>query len=108
VTVTPRGVSIHIRLTPKSRVTRVQGVEAHGEKLFLKVQVAAPPEDGKANAAMIAAVAAWLGMPKSELVLESGQKSRLKTVSVFAPAEAVLSKLAARLASDVSGPQQQL
>ncbi len=60
-------------------------MERHGERVFLKVSVTAPPEDGKANAALLSAIAEWLELPKSKVSLEAGQKSRIK--SVFVPVD---------------------
>ena len=76
------GISIHVRLTPKSNAARIAGVEHYGEKPVLKAHVTAPPEDGKANAALAVLIAGWLGVPKSRVTVASGQKSRLKTVEV--------------------------
>jgi uncharacterized protein len=84
----PNGIVIHVRLTPKSNAARIAGVERYGEKPVLKAHVTMPPEDGKANAALTALIAGWLGVPKSKVTVASGQKSRLKTVSVAGdPAE---------------------
>ena len=47
----------------------------------LRVRVAAAPEDGKANAALTAFFAKWCGLPKKNVVIIRGEKSRLKTVS---------------------------
>ena len=50
----------------------------------LKIRLAAPPVDGKANAALIAFVAERLGLPKASVRLISGQTSRRKIVEVAA------------------------
>ncbi len=92
------GIAIHVRLTPKSSATNVHGVERRGEKLFLKVSVTAPPEDGKANAALVSAIAAWLDVPKSKVSLETGQKSRIKTVLVAEEPNRLRTKFAQLLA----------
>jgi uncharacterized protein (TIGR00251 family) len=47
----------------------------------LKVRIAAAPEDGKANAELRAFFAKILGCPKKDIILETGEKSRLKTIS---------------------------
>jgi uncharacterized protein (TIGR00251 family) len=47
----------------------------------LRVKVAAAPEDGKANAALIEFLARALCCPKREVALVSGAKSRQKTLS---------------------------
>ena len=40
------------------------------------------PEDGKANAAVIALLAKELGVAKSALAITAGQKARLKTIAL--------------------------
>jgi uncharacterized protein (TIGR00251 family) len=97
-TAKPDGVVLHVRLTPKSSAARIAGAEDHGGKPVLKAYVTAPPEDGKANAALMALVADWLGVPKSTVSMAAGQKSRLKFVSVRGDAKTLLEKIAALLA----------
>ena len=46
----------------------------------LKVRIAAAPEDGKANEELRSFIAKALGLPKRDLILESGERSRLKTL----------------------------
>ena len=46
----------------------------------LKVRIAAAPEDGKANEELRSFLAKVLSLPKKEIVLEAGEKSRLKTL----------------------------
>jgi len=46
----------------------------------LKVRIAAAPEDGKANEELRSFFSKALGLPKKEIVLETGEKSRLKTL----------------------------
>ena len=46
----------------------------------LKVRIAAAPEDGKANEELRSFLAKILGLPKKDIVIESGEKSRLKTL----------------------------
>jgi uncharacterized protein (TIGR00251 family) len=46
----------------------------------LKVRIAAAPEDGKANEELRSFLAKTLGLPKKDIVLVSGEKSRLKTL----------------------------
>ncbi len=62
-------------MKPGAARTRVLG--RYGDRL--KVEVAAPPEDGKANAALIAFLAKRLGVPVS---LAGGASSRDKAVLV--------------------------
>ncbi|MCL2319967.1 MAG: DUF167 domain-containing protein [Treponema sp.] len=53
----------------------------------LKVRIAAAPEDGKANEELRSFFAKLLGLPKKDIVLESGEKSRLKTLRLPASAK---------------------
>lgn len=57
-------------------------------------RIAAPPEKGKANEALLAELARLLGLAKSDLAIVSGTASRRKTVSVPADAEARVRRLA--------------
>ena len=60
----------------------------------LRVRIAAAPEGGKANSCLISFFAKQLDCPKRDIVLESGEKSRLKTLSFPAAFEPALDKLA--------------
>lgn len=71
-------LTLHIQ--PGARKTEVAGL--HGDAL--KIRLAAPPVDGKANAALIEFVAARLGVAKSSVGLVSGQTSRRKILEVAA------------------------
>jgi hypothetical protein len=93
----PDGVVLHVRLTPKSSAARIAGVEDHGGKPVLKAYVTTAPEDGKANAALMILIADWLGVPKSNMALASGQKSRLKSVAVGGNPDDLLKKIAVLL-----------
>ncbi len=44
----------------------------------LKIAINAPPEDGRANEAIIAALAAWLGVRPGAITLAAGGTSRDK------------------------------
>jgi uncharacterized protein YggU (UPF0235/DUF167 family) len=46
------------------------------------VRIAKAPEDGRANEELRGFFAAALGCPKREVILQSGEKSRLKTLSL--------------------------
>ncbi|GBG03394.1 UPF0235 protein [Azospira sp. I13] len=77
-------LTLHIQ--PGAKKTEVCGL--HGDAL--KIRLAAPPVDGKANAALLAFVAGLLEVSKAAVSLKSGQTSRRKVVEVQdAPADAV-------------------
>ena len=46
------------------------------------IRIAAPPVDGKANAALIAFVAKTLGLPKGAVTIIRGETSRNKVIRV--------------------------
>jgi uncharacterized protein (TIGR00251 family) len=101
-----QGIVIQVRLTPKSSAARIAGAGLHGEKPVLKAYVTAPPEDGKANAALVHMIAAWLGVPKSAVTVASGQKSRLKSVLVAGDSASLLGKLAELLTGSAASPMR--
>lgn len=49
------------------------------------MEVKAPPIEGKANAELISFLAKAFGVPKKAVVLESGEKSKTKRVSIQNP-----------------------
>jgi uncharacterized protein len=52
----------------------------HGERI--KLRLAAPPVEGKANAALIEFVAAYFGVPRRNVRIVSGLRSRSKRVAI--------------------------
>lgn len=74
---------LKVRVAPGARRTSVGGAWMDGAGTRrLVVRVAAPPEDGKANAAVCAATAVAFGLPKGAVAVTAGAKSRLKTLSL--------------------------
>lgn len=61
------------RITPRASRARIDVEDG-----ALRVHVTAPPEDGKANAAAIRAIARALGCPKSAISVLRGHASRDK------------------------------
>ncbi len=87
----PGGVELAVLVQPRASRTRVVG-EHDG---LLKIQLAAPPVDGEANAALLEFLAKQLGVPRRSVTLSSGDASRRKRVTVAGVAaeavEAVMS-----------------
>lgn len=69
-------LTLHIQ--PNAKKTEFAGL--HGEAM--KLRLAAPPVDGKANAALCAFLAGFCKVPKSAVMLISGEASRAKRVRV--------------------------
>ncbi|MFQ5983919.1 MAG: DUF167 family protein [Alphaproteobacteria bacterium] len=72
-----------VRLVPKASRPGIDGVgvDAAG-RAFLKVRVGAPPEAGKANAALLRLLAREWRVPGSSLTITAGTKARRKTLHV--------------------------
>jgi uncharacterized protein (TIGR00251 family) len=85
-------VVVAVYIQPRASVSRIVG--RHGQAI--KLAIAAPPVDGKANAAVIAFLANFFGRPKSSVTLKSGRQSRSKR---FCVAEISLAEADALLAS---------
>ena len=75
-------VIVRFRLTPKSSKDSIDGLELTADGPAFKARVRAVPEDGEANAALERLVAEWLGVPKPDVSLAGGAKSRVKTFSI--------------------------
>lgn len=87
----PGGVELAVLVQPRASRTRVVG-EHDG---MLKIQLAAPPVDGEANAALVEFLARLLGLPRKQVTLLAGDASRRKRVGLqgvdAAQVEAVMS-----------------
>jgi uncharacterized protein (TIGR00251 family) len=72
-------LTVHVQAN--ARRSEICGL--HGDAL--KVRVAAPPAEGRANDELVAFLAEALGVPKKGVAVVQGARSRRKTVSVAAP-----------------------
>jgi len=85
------GTVVPIRVTPRSSRTRIIDIR-NG---VLRVSVQAPPEKGKANQALVKFLAKRLGLPRSRVLLLTGQTARTKRLLVAGlGVDAVQSRLA--------------
>lgn len=75
---TKEGWLISVHAQPGAKKSAVAGL--HGESL--KVRVAAPPVEGKANDALTAFVAKALGLPRRAVSIVKGESSREKLLLV--------------------------
>lgn len=75
-------ITLSIHVQPGAKCTEVAGV--HGDAL--KVRVASPPVEGKANEALRSFLAEAFGVPRRNVTLLSGNYARRKIVSIVAPA----------------------
>ena len=86
----PEGATLAVRAQPGAKKDAVLG--RHGEAV--KVAVTAPPEDGRANAALVEYLKSWLRVKRSQVELLSGEKNRNK---VFLIRGLTVEELAARV-----------
>jgi uncharacterized protein (TIGR00251 family) len=84
-----------VRLTPKGGRDAIEGwwTDSAGQ-VALKARVAAPPEDGKANTALVGLLARTLEVRKSGVRIASGSSSRMKTIEVEGDESLLAAKLA--------------
>ena len=75
------GLTIHIHAQPGAKRTEIAGL--HGE--CLKLRLASPPVDGKANECLIEFLARRLGVKRNQVSIIRGLSSRRKTVFVAVP-----------------------
>lgn len=76
------GERVNLRVTPKASSNRIKADTDENGDLLLRVYVTVPPEDGKANAAVIKLLAKELGIAKSSLEIVSGLTSKNKVISI--------------------------
>jgi uncharacterized protein (TIGR00251 family) len=70
------GAVLRLHVQPNAKRSEFAG--EHGDAL--KLRLAAPPVDGKANAALCTFLAEFCSLPKSSVALVSGDSSRTKRV----------------------------
>ena len=76
-------MKVRIRATPNARRSEVTGWEDDAiSGRVLRVKIAAPPVEGKANEALREFLAKTLGLSKSQVTLEKGDASRIKTFNI--------------------------
>jgi uncharacterized protein (TIGR00251 family) len=91
------GCVLPVRAQPGARRTGVQGEQGGA----LKIAVTAPPEDGRANQALVEALRTVLGVKRSQVELLSGQTSRDKRFLIRGLTRAELEE---RVAAMLDGP----
>jgi uncharacterized protein len=75
---TAQGVRLYVKAVPRSSRSEVAGL--HGDQV--RIRVAACPVDGAANEELIRFLADTLFVPRTAIVIVSGQSSRSKVVEI--------------------------
>lgn len=89
------GVSISVKVQPKSRRPGLQGAAASASGDRLRIGVTEAPEDGRANRAVCDLVARALDVPPSSVSVLTGASSREKVLRVAGDSVALTARLAA-------------
>jgi uncharacterized protein len=79
---TPDGATFAIRVQPGAKKTAITGIYGEGKSASVKLSLTAPPIDGRANQAVIEFFSEVFAVPRSQIRLLSGEKSRGKIVCV--------------------------
>ncbi|HSX21741.1 MAG TPA: DUF167 domain-containing protein [Gaiellaceae bacterium] len=87
---------LRLRVSPGARRAGIVG--RHGDGW--KVRVTAPPEDGRANEAVLRLVAETLALPQNAVTLVSGQGGREKILDVAGIEPAQVARRLAAAAED--------
>lgn len=85
-------VTLTLHIQPGAKKTELAGL--HGDAL--KIRLAAPPVDGKANEALLKFIAETLGMAKTAITLKSGHTSRRKVLEIKGADRIAIAALAAQ------------
>ena len=72
-------------MQPGAKRTAVDGTHGEAGDARLRLRLAAPPVDGKANAELLRFLAAAFGVPLRQVHLVRGATSRQKSVRIDAP-----------------------
>jgi len=104
VSPTDNGVTVAVRVSPRARSSRIDGVvaDADGHRA-VKVAVTAVAEGGKANAAVIALLAKTWRVPKSVITIQSGATAPRKILRIAGDAGALKQIIEASIAETSDG-----
>ncbi len=69
---------IACKVKPNAHKDSIEGVDGD----YLKIKLASPPVEGRANEALIKLIAKRLGIAKSRISLLHGEKARIKTLII--------------------------
>ncbi|HEX7688893.1 MAG TPA: DUF167 domain-containing protein [Burkholderiaceae bacterium] len=86
-------VVLSLSVVPNARRTQVDGLHDGA----LRVRLAAPPIEGRANDALVAWLAKSLGVARRDVELLRGEASRRKQVAIDVPLDAARAWLAGAL-----------
>jgi uncharacterized protein len=90
------GVRAALKVTPRAVSSGVQGIEVDDAgRGYLAVRVNAPPQGGRANAALIKLLARRWRLPQRDLEVISGASARRKVLQIHGAPDALIARLEA-------------
>ncbi len=102
-TIIEEGLSLRVRVTPKSSGDIVTSLCDSADGPAIQVKVRAVPTDGAANAAVEKLIANWLGLPRSTVSLRAGGKSRVKLLHVIGNATTLVQLVSTKMQGNGRG-----
>ncbi len=91
---TPAGITLTVRLTPKGGRDGIDGVDVLSDgRSVLKARVRAAPSEGEANDALCKLIAKALGVPPRDVELVAGATARIKRLIVSGDGPTLLAAL---------------
>jgi uncharacterized protein len=99
------GARAAVKVIPRATKSGVRGIEIDGSgEPHLIVRVSAPPEAGRANAALIELLAKRWRVARSDLEVVSGARARRKILQIQGASEALIARLEAIEAAEADRP----
>ena len=86
---------LDLSVVPGAKRTEVVGLHDG----VLRLRLAAPPVEGKANDALLAWLAGELGCTRRKIQLVRGESSRRKQVAIAIPLEDIMAGIASRVSN---------
>ena len=78
----PEGATFAVRVQTRAKKTAITGILDSGGTAALKITLAAPPVEGRANEALIDYFADIFGVPRSAVHLLAGASGRSKIIRI--------------------------
>jgi uncharacterized protein (TIGR00251 family) len=94
------GLRVVIRLSPRGKADRLLAIAATAKGgRMIKAAVTAPPENGRANEALLQLLAQAWHVPRRDLSIVAGAASRNKTVHIAGDAQKLIEKITSQIAA---------
>ena len=95
---TGEGVALAVRVSPRASKNSIDGIrtDADGTERLV-VKVTAPPDKGKANAAVIKLLAKATGVAPGQITVTAGETSRSKTIVLKGETKAIMDQIGKNL-----------